>query len=137
MEKMTKARLSRYLDIKAETQQLELEIEYLYQTCIASPLGSLADLAHIKKSGSASDPTGLYAERAVRLHTKLLMKKYELLTVLEEIEDAIDKLEPIQRRVIREYYINGLKWEQVCDKIGYAWAQTHRLHREALRMLAG
>jgi len=132
---MTKERLNEYLDLKAEALQLEDELKYLYESCIASPMGSLGDEFGARKGGSVSDPTGLFAEKAARLYTKLLMKKYELVVLLEEIEDAIDKLEPIHRRLIREYYINGLKWEQVCDKIGYAWAQTHRLHREALRRL--
>lgn len=131
---MTKDRLSEYSDLKAEVLQLEMEIKYLYESCIASPMGSFGDES-LRSVGSVSDPTGLFAERAAKLYTKLLMKKYELVVLLEEIEDAIDKLEPIHRRLIREYYINGLKWEQVCDKIGYAWAQTHRLHREALSRL--
>jgi len=131
---MTKDRLSEYLDLKAEVLQLEGEIKYLYESCIASPMGSLGDESR-RGGGVISDPTGLFAERAAKLYTRLLMKKYELIVALEEIEDAIDKLEPIHRRLIREYYINGLKWEQVCDKIGYAWAQTHRLHREALKLL--
>jgi len=134
---MTKDKLSRYLDLKAESLQLTQEIKDLYDTCIASPAGVLTDMPGAGKGGLAADPTYMFAERAARLHTKLLMKKYELMEALEEIEDAIDRLEPAQRRLMREYYINGLKWEQVCDKIGYAWAQTHRIHKEALRKLAG
>jgi len=133
---MTKARLGEYLDLKEEIVQLEQEIKYLYENCIVSPTKTLGD-ERVQGGKVISDPTALYAERAARLHTKLLMKKYALVETLEQIEDAIDKLSPIQRRIIREYYINGLKWEEVCDKIGYAWAQTHRLHREALKVLTG
>ena len=32
-------------------------------------------------------------------------------------------------------YIDGLSWDDVAEKIGYCWAQTHRLHAQALRKL--
>jgi len=129
---MTKAKLSQYLVLRAEQEQLEAEIEAFYEAYIKSPAGTMSDMP---KSGTLSDPTAMFAEQAVKLHTKLLVKKYYVMEALEAVEDAIDTLETVERLIMREYYINGLKWEQVCDKIGYSWAQTHRIHKNAIKKL--
>lgn len=51
------------------------------------------------------------------------------------IERAIDALESKARTLIRFRYIDGLKWEEVCEKLHYEWAQTHIIHSEALKKL--
>ena len=131
---MTRDTLKKYWDLKAEAEQLETEIQYLYETCIASPRldGNFGNGNSVKP---VSDVTFKFADKAAKLHTKLLMKRYEIMTVLEEIEDAIDGLEPLERRLMREYYINGRKWSEVCEKIGYAHAQTHRIHKAILEKM--
>ena len=51
------------------------------------------------------------------------------------IEQAINGLTPTERTLMREHYIEGKKWEDVCVLIGYSWRQTHRLHAEILQKL--
>jgi DNA-directed RNA polymerase specialized sigma24 family protein len=127
---LTKDILKDYRDLKAEQKQIELEIKEFYDNCINPSV-----LSHSPKGTDISDPTAMFADKAAQLHVKLLMKKYEVMTALEKIEDAIEGLEPRERRLMREYYINGLTWEQVCVKMGYEWAQIHRIHGRALKMI--
>lgn len=68
---------------------------------------------------------------------KLYRRKFDELVALQlSIEQAIDSLEPVERELLRCRYIDGLEWHQVMAKINYGWAQTHRLHAEALIKLA-
>lgn len=51
-----------------------------------------------------------------------------------EIENSIGRIEDsLQRRVLYLRYIDGYSWEHIAVKINYAWAQTHRIHSDALR----
>jgi RNA polymerase sigma factor (sigma-70 family) len=128
---MTKDILKQYLDLKAEKEQLELEVKEFYDTCL-KPLV----LTGMPGSGRLADTTAEFAGQAARLHTKLLYKKHEVAVALEALEDAIAGLNPRERRLMREYYINGLTWEQVCVTMGYEWAQVHRIHKQALIKLS-
>lgn len=51
---------------------------------------------------------------------------------LKSIEDAFEGLEPVERRLMRLRYIDGLEWHQVAVRISYSWQQTHRIHARAL-----
>ncbi|MBQ3065357.1 MAG: hypothetical protein IJC98_03875 [Clostridia bacterium] len=35
----------------------------------------------------------------------------------------------------RYRYIDGLSWENVCEKMNYSWRQTHRIHSAMLDKL--
>ena len=65
--------------------------------------------------------------------TEVYSEKIESINArLKLIEDAIDSLEPTERRLIRARYIEGLEWHQVAVRISYSWQQTHRIHARAL-----
>lgn len=49
----------------------------------------------------------------------------------------IDSLEDdMQRAVLEEHYINGLDWQPVADKLGYAYSTVTNAHGVALQRLA-
>jgi RNA polymerase sigma factor (sigma-70 family) len=125
-----KSLLNQYLDLKAEQEQLEQEIKEFYDTCI-----NTAILSHGSRGGGISDPTAAFADAAAKLHVKLLYKKYEAMSALEAIEDMIEGLEPRERRLMREYYINGLKWEEVAVKMNYSIQRVWQIHGDALRKI--
>ena len=73
-------------------------------------------------------------------HLPALKRYYEgKLTELAQeqlaIEQAIDSLGPVERMLMRYYYIDGLTWEEVSERICYSWAQTHRLHTAAIEQI--
>lgn len=53
----------------------------------------------------------------------------ELLRQIEKLQDKVEKEVLICR------YIKIMEWIDVCDEIGYSWAQTHRIHRKAIEHL--
>lgn len=62
-------------------------------------------------------------------------KREELAAKLKRIEDAIESLEPIERRVLRLRYIEGLEWYQVSARVHYSLSDVHRKHSHALEKL--
>ncbi len=122
---MTKDILKQYLDLKAEKEQLELEIKEFYEDCIKPSL-----LTGMPRSKRLSDPTAEMADQVARLHTKLLYKRHEVSEALEAIEDAIDKLRPKVRRIMRDYYINDKKWEEIAIETHYSVQRVWQLHGE-------
>lgn len=103
---MTKAELKKYRSIKAELAELD----------------RLAG----KIDRHATDELRVqYEEKRSRLAAELL-----------RIERAIDSLEPIERRVLRLRYIDGLAWFQVANKVSYSPQQAQRYHKDALEKLA-
>lgn len=126
---MTKARLRAYRDLKLERDRLEIMVSAMEYGL------SGVNIDGMPRSGKVSDPTGNQAVEHTQVRDLYLQKVAELNRALIEIEDAIASLDPIERTLIRLYYVDGLTWEQVCVAIHYEWAQTHRIHAKALAKL--
>lgn len=53
-----------------------------------------------------------------------------------DIEQCVAELENgTESRLIRLRYIEGMNWKMICAELGYEWAQTHRIHSNALSNL--
>jgi DNA-directed RNA polymerase specialized sigma subunit len=63
---------------------------------------------------------------------KLETKCAEWSERLVKIYQAIEILDEREKRLIILKYVDCMKWEEVCVEIGYEWAQTHRIHSDAL-----
>ena len=51
------------------------------------------------------------------------------------IEQIIDELEPLERRLIRYKYFDRLTWEGVALKLNYSKAQVQRIHTNILQKI--
>lgn len=127
-----KKQLNSYQDLRAEYQELRDELRELEIT-LGAPPGSNWD--GMPRSPGISNPVERAALKHLALLEKCEAKLDKLAAALEMIEDMIEGLEPIERRLARFHYIDGLKWEDVCDKINYSWSQTHRIHARLLDRL--
>lgn len=131
---MTKERLRNYRDLLAEKKQLEQQLEAI-EAALYNP-----KIQRLKQTPSAPSP-GNATEDLANKHMELLDRYRDKLAelTLEQlaIEDAIERLPNRERNLIRCYYIQGLKWEEVAVAINYSWRQTHRVHSRALQLLAG
>ena len=59
-----------------------------------------------------------------------------LIIIRAEIEQVIMLQENDQERLLLHHrYIDGKTWIQVCVLMNYKWAQTHRIHSNALKNL--
>lgn len=52
-----------------------------------------------------------------------------------KIEEAIEVLPEREKYLMRLRYIRCLTWEQVVEKMGYSWVQTHHIHGQALYLI--
>lgn len=54
-------------------------------------------------------------------------------------EEMLSDLEPIERAVIRAYYLDGCcpTWDQVADRLHFSIRQVHRFLKSALKKLEG
>ncbi len=127
---MDKQRLKQYRDLAAEAEELEEKIKELRGKAESRtwPDG-------MPHSNFAGDRTASIVANIADMCSLLDTKQAELLTRLTEIEEAIEALEPVERRLIRLRYISCWEWEDICEAIGYAERQMFRLHATALRKI--
>jgi len=127
---LDKAELRQYRDLMLEAKELAEEIEQLRYRAQSRqwPDGQ-------PRGNYAGDKMSGIVAKVADLSNLLEAKKESLLYRRRLIEEAIDKLEPIERRLIRLRYVQGLSWEKVCVDINYSWQHTHRLHAAALAKL--
>ena len=108
---MTKEQLIQCRSIKIEICQIERRIE---------------ELERLEADFEVVGPLrSLYREKLAELVEGQL-----------RIEKAIESLNPIERELMRLRYIDGADWTEVAATINYEWAQTHRVHAQALRKIS-
>lgn len=130
---MTKEELKEYDEIKRERNHLERKIKEIEWELYGARSQNLDGMPRTGTGG------GDVLERKLDRKSELLEmyqnKKKELDAALVRIEEAIEKLEPRERLLVRLHYLDGMKWEKVAVEMGYSWRQVHRIHADALKKL--
>jgi DNA-directed RNA polymerase specialized sigma24 family protein len=127
-----KRRLHRYRDLEAERVQIAQELKRV-EDVMTAPRGPNMD--GMPRSPGAGDPVLGVVSQHLALQERYSRQLEKLARAQSTIEDMIEGLEPMTRRLMRHRYIEGLPWEEVCVAIGYSWRQTHNLHAKALDAL--
>lgn len=130
---MTKERLRKFRDLKAERDDLLEQIEEL-ETMLYGPKGQNLD-GMPRGGGGDNGAREAKLDKLKPLREKYNAKVMEMTAELEAIEASIEPLEPRERRLIRLYYFKGLTWEQVAVEMNYSWRQVHNIHGMALEQL--
>lgn len=112
---MTQKELSEYRALVAEKAQIEEMLDELDASPGRSPEG--------------------HAIRGDEVHRLYIAKQAEINQKLLAIEGAIASLSPNERRLFRLRYLQGKKWDDVCDELGYCKRQVTRIHKKALSKL--
>ena len=129
-----KKQLNGYRELRAERDQLLEELRQL-ERCLSTPGGSNMD--GMPRSPGAGNPVERLVVKLVTLQERYKAQLLRLAESQEQIEEMIQGLvDPVERRLARFRYIDGLTWEDVCDKMCYSWRQTHRIHGRLLDKLA-
>ena len=130
---MTKSQLRRYRDLKKELKCLETLISKINEE-IYSPQS-----VELNGMPRGSPGTGNGIDGKIDKKAELLSlyneKKARLAAELLKIEQAIDTLDPRERTVLRMYYIEGLRWENIGERTYFSWSTIHRIHSNALNKL--
>ena len=53
---------------------------------------------------------------------------------MQEIRDVIESIPGLEGEILKLRYIDGLIWEDVCDKVYYSWNKVLKSHNKALKM---
>jgi len=133
---VTKEKLREYYWIRRNIIKLESRLIQLdsASTKITTHLKKKHDA--IAGKGNTSDKVGNSVTDMEEAREKLAEQIIESYAVLSEIEKAIEILPARECYLIRARYVELLSWEQICVDMGFGWAQVHRIHSEALKMLA-
>lgn len=123
-----KKRLKRYLEIKAEAKQIQ-EL----RDALLDPKG--ANLDAMPRSCGPGNPVEAARQQRESLAREYDRKLEELAAEQAYIEAMIDGLNPMERKLMRHRYLEGLTWEKVCVAINYGWTQTHEMHGRILDKL--
>lgn len=128
-----KRQLNSYREIEAERRQLLDELDRM-EVLMSSPNGSNWDgMPH--GAGTVSNPVERMVTKHVTLEQRYLIKLAELVEAQVVIENLVEGLGPTERCLARFRYIDGLRWETVCDRMNYSWKQIHRIHGRMLDKL--
>lgn len=128
---MTKEELRKFYSLRREADQLRDEVAEL-KAIAASCGGGLNGMPRAPGAHSKVEDLVIRIDEAVSKYEARIIKIIDLQI---RIEEAIERLPTAEQMLIRYRYLDGLTWEEVCVRLGYAWSQTHRLHAKALKDL--
>lgn len=131
---ITKEELRQYADLVKERDDI---LERICQKDAAIKSASIQHITGMPRAeGNNVDKIGRAVAQIDSLKELYYTKLQEIEATLFKIEKAISKLDPLERRLIRMRYIDCKAWEDICYELGYAWANTHRIHASVLQKLA-
>ena len=131
---MTKQDLKQYIWIQRNIEKLEQRIEELHAIATRQTTFPKTDADAIHGTGY-QDRQGEVLAELVDLQRELEEQLQKAFQIQLAIEKAIERLPEREKYLIRARYIEGKTWEQIAVDMGYAWAQVHRVHAKALKML--
>lgn len=126
-------KLYAYLDTKREHEQIREELEKTVgdMTAPKSP-----NLDGMPRGGSGDrDPMVDRVSAMMKVRQCYERKLSELAAAQLAVEEIIDSLDTVERRLLRYRYISGLTWREVCNAMSYSRRQMHTLHTRALDKL--
>ena len=130
---MTKEELSRLRSLQKEFDIIRREIDATTEEYVADKVtGSTTYHPYIFTSfrieGYDSDG---YNGKLMRLERRLKRKLDELMDERARIEEYIESIDNATiRMILRLRYINGLRWNQIGNELGYSERQVRRKHAQ-------
>ena len=89
-------------------------------------------LSDIPNCGGTSDKSGII-DAYLDMISDLEREVRALRNVRREVEYLISTIDDwTVERVMRLRYIDNLRWEEICYRMNYEWAQVHRFHARGL-----
>lgn len=132
---MIEETLRNYRAIKKELEQLEEWLEEIEAEMFYPKPQRLTGMP----SAPTKDNDGALVNlttRHMELQRTYMAKLAELQQAILDAEDAIETLNPIDRRILRYKYFEGLTFEQIAVKMHYSRQGITKRHRQALDRLA-
>ena len=123
-------KLKQYQDIKKELEQIKEKILELQErkTSIKSMVISDMNVQTSHNNCTIDDLLIKIEEMIQKYHEKEL----ELFNKQLDIESSIEKLDTLERSVLRYRYIDGLRFEEISCKIKYSYRTVRRIHKRSI-----
>ena len=84
--------------------------------------------------GSSAGDLSAYAAQLDELLRELKDQMEQRIRIRREITQKIEEMQDeTEKTVLRMYYINGLKWKEIADRMGYDIRNVTRVHGRALQ----
>lgn len=131
---MTKQELREYYWIQRNIEKLEERLEELETKATQTTTQLKQD--PIMGHGNVGDKVGNTVAEIEKVMAEIEVQLSRSYAVLNEIEKAIEKLPAREKYLIRARYIEMHSWEEIAVDMDYSWQHIHRIHSEALKMLA-
>lgn len=82
-------------------------------------------------------PEAMQDPRSERLYEYYIGTVGQFRAEALRLEERLTALEPVERAVIRAYYLDGCcpTWQQVADTVRFSLVQVHRFRRSAIKKL--
>ena len=123
-----KKQLKSYIKASEKIQDLIDEIAHLKEK-VHKVTPALSDMP---MGTGTSDRAGIIATYMDMIN-ELEIEVKNLQIVKRDVEYLISTIDDwTVERVMRLRYIDGLKWEEICCRMNYEWAQVHRFHASGL-----
>ena len=127
--------LSQYYYLSKKIDSLKEEYHCL-ELLADGTQGCSYDEPRVQKTPSLKAPFVRYLDKLEKKRKQIDEKIEELLTLKEEIEEAIATVDdPVMELVLTYRYINCLDWNDVAEKLGYVTSYVFQLHRKALSLI--
>ena len=91
----------------------------------------------LPRSGEVRKKVESQAVRLAEKAEELLQAEADALAIRQEVYRTVRKVPGDPGEVLRERYINLLKWEQVADTLGWSLRNCHELHNKGLTIVEG
>ena len=132
----TKSELWKYRNAKREYERLLAKIEEI-ETQITNVSIDYSK-ERVKTSLVHHDALADVIDKLTALRNAAIVQADVMVNKMAKAYGMIEKVkDPLHREILQRRYIQGEEWESICVSMGYAWAQIHRLHKEALEELGG
>lgn len=123
----TKEYLGQYIKAKRYAESCFDRLDEALNISAKSP--RLDGMPKVPADGDLADTVA----KIERIKQKAEAARQKALDLAEEIQDVIEAVPDMEeQRLLRLRYINGMKWEEVADAMGYSVQHIFRLHGDAL-----
>ena len=123
---MTKERLRQYCSLVREIDELKERIERLRAKCESGAI----IITDTPRGGAPPD----YMSELLDAISKLRIIESRLLSEMVAIEEYISQIQDSTTRMIFRYrYIQGMKWEDIADKVHYHVRYVKKIHSGQLK----
>ena len=131
---MTREELSKLGSIQKEIELIKRELNSITEEYVTDKVtGSMVEHPYIFTSFKIC---GYDSSKVKRLERKLKRKLDELMDERARIEEYIESIDNATiRMILRLRHINGLRWNQIGNELGYSERQCRRVYKKFIERM--